>query len=73
MSFPNVEDSIKEELFKQMKHDVDTCIEETGREGIGLDDKNQNHIEWFNEALQDTSIKWEHWNFYKEKLTSKKL
>lgn len=69
--FGNVDESTKECLFKRIKHDVDTIIEETLNEGSCLEDKQQNHIDWFDEVLQDTAIKWDHWNFYKHILTSK--
>lgn len=64
------DDITKQSYFEKIKHNVDTSIEETNKEGSCLEDKETDHIEWLDEAKKDESIKWEHWKFYKDYLTS---
>lgn len=67
-SFPECNAEEIKELFPLIKHDVDTTIEETNAIGPCLSDKKADHIEWLEEARKDTSIQWDHWQFYKSLL-----
>ena len=60
------DEKIKEELFNQIKHEIDVTIVETEKKGECLEDKKQNHIPWLDEAIKDTSITWSHWRYYKD-------
>ena len=60
------------DLFNLLKHEIDITIEETEKSGDCLEDKNQNHVKWLDDAIKDTSITWGHWNYYRSLILDEK-
>lgn len=70
--FPDLEENQKDEIFNYVKHQVDISVEEAEKEGTCIVEKDQSHIEWLDDTIKDTTISWDHWNYYKKLILTDK-